>query len=230
MRLKKLYARLAAIDAASETRYIRISLGTLVAVYIMGGFYLVAEWNATRFAVGAATPVDLAIPLVDDRIPIVPVWIWPYILYVPLLIVTGLLHTPFRDFLFVCANYVLASTVGYAFFILLPAQMQYPVIDCVGVSCEALRQLYAMDGGVNIFPSLHVSHSLLAAAAFCYTRSRFFPMAAVVAGAIAAATLFTGQHYVIDLPAGLLNALFVWHVNHYLLRRLAGDQRAYAAA
>ena len=224
MRVNDLYARLASIDAAAETRYLRIVLGTLLALFMLGGYYVIGEWNATRFATGEATPIDLAIPYIDDRIPTIPLWVWPYFLYIPFLVSSGFLQTSFRDFLFFCTNYGLASAVGFAFFVLFPARMEYSAVECAGVSCEALRQLHAMDGGLNIFPSLHVSHCLLAMANFWYARSRFLPVAALVAGAIIIATLFTGQHYVIDLPAGMVNAILAWSVARYVFMRVSTER------
>lgn len=194
---------LKARDAQTATRGIRIALGCAVALYMLGGYYLIGMYEAGRFTQGAAAPLALW-TAADALIPLLPIFVFPYLLYIPVLISPGLLPLGFGDFIEGCTGYFVASTIAFIFFLALPVRMEYPPLDCAGAACTALRGLYDVDGGLNVFPSLHVSHCFLAAAVAARSPSRWRFAVWAAALAVASATVLTKQHYLVDLPAGLL--------------------------
>jgi H+/Cl- antiporter ClcA len=69
-----------------------------------------------------------------------------------------------------------------------------------------LRFLYDADPPYNCFPSLHVAHSFVSALT-CYRVHRRVGITAVVCAALVGlSTLFTKQHYVLDVIAGVFLA------------------------
>jgi membrane-associated phospholipid phosphatase len=71
-----------------------------------------------------------------------------------------------------------------------------------GFAVWGLRFLYSADPPTNCFPSLHVAHSFVSALA-CYRVHRGLGIAAsVCATVVGVSTLYTKQHYILDVLAG----------------------------
>ena len=90
-------------------------------------------------------------------------------------------------------------------FLLYPTRAPRPA-DVIGegFGVWGLRLLYQMDPPYNCFPSIHVAHSFVSALT-CYRVNRRVGIGAgLCASIVSVSTLFTKQHYVIDLPAGAL--------------------------
>ncbi len=109
--------------------------------------------------------------------------------------------------------YITVWTVAYLGFLLYPTVA--PRSDTVmgeGFAVWGLRFLYGADPPYNCFPSLHVAHSFVSALA-CYRVHRTLGFVALTcASLVAISTLFTKQHYVADLIAGILLALAAYAV------------------
>ena len=75
-----------------------------------------------------------------------------------------------------------------------------------------LRFLYSADPPYNCFPSLHVAHSFVSALT-CYRVHRGVGIAAALCAALVGlSTLFTKQHYILDVIAGILLACVAYLV------------------
>lgn len=75
-----------------------------------------------------------------------------------------------------------------------------------GFIAWGLRFLYEADPPYNCFPSLHVAHSFVSALT-CYRVHRGVGIAAAIsASLIGISTLFSKQHYILDVIAGILLA------------------------
>jgi membrane-associated phospholipid phosphatase len=81
-----------------------------------------------------------------------------------------------------------------------------------GFGVWGLRFLYDADPPYNCFPSIHVAHSSVSALACFRVHRRLGLIAAFCALLVALSTLFTKQHYVADLVAGILLALAAYTV------------------
>lgn len=109
--------------------------------------------------------------------------------------------------------YLTAWLVSYAFFLAYPtvAPRHAEVLGNDFFSW-ALRTIYASDVQYNCFPSLHVAQCVLAALV-CYRVHRGVGIVAGVwAFFLGASTLFTKQHYVVDVIAGAILAYAVYLV------------------
>jgi membrane-associated phospholipid phosphatase len=75
-----------------------------------------------------------------------------------------------------------------------------------GFAVWGLRFLYMADPPYNCFPSLHVAHSFVSALT-CYRVHRKVGIGATLcASLVAISTLYTRQHYLVDVVAGILLA------------------------
>ena len=140
----------------------------------------------------------------------------------------------FLCYLFWIVNYILAAGNGkeffyrfltadmsarcicFLFFVLLPTTNVRPTTDGNGIWICLMEWLYRMDEPVNLFPSIHCMNSW-----FCYIAVRgrkdvskwyqHFSFWAAIA--VAASTVFTKQHYLLDIAGGFLLAELVWQLN-----------------
>jgi membrane-associated phospholipid phosphatase len=94
-------------------------------------------------------------------------------------------------------------SIALAIFIFLPTYVNVPLIAGADVFSNLLRQIQSSGGVYNAFPSGHLYITTLVALFFTrwYPRTRLFWIAAVVL--VALSTLFTGQHYILDLIGGI---------------------------
>jgi len=112
--------------------------------------------------------------------------------------------------------YLAVWIFSYACFLAYPTIGPRPAkVAGDGFSAWALRAIYASDVRYNCFPSLHVAQCFLAALA-CYRVHRGVgAVACVWAFLVGLSTLFTKQHYVLDVIAGILLA---WGAHAVFLR------------
>ena len=75
-----------------------------------------------------------------------------------------------------------------------------------GFGAWSLRLLYGADPPFNCFPSIHVAHSFVSAFALGRVHLSTGIAALGAASLVALSTLFTKQHYVLDVGAGIVLA------------------------
>lgn len=91
----------------------------------------------------------------------------------------------------------IATLISAAIFIVWPSAIERPAAPG-----PAFATLYLFDVPTNCFPSLHVALAMIAAAMWPHTPTR--ALAWVWALAIAASTLTTRQHVILDVAAGVI--------------------------
>lgn len=181
----------------------RLTICLAVAAVWSFGYLGIGAWNAGRPA--SVLPWD---PI--HAFPFASVFVIPYLsAYVlPLLAIAFLRERKaLRAFAAVVVVTILASALCFAFWSL---TIDRPDIGAASLSDRALAALYAADHPVNLFPSLHVSLSFLFAAAVGYARPRWRGWALAWAALIAVSTLFTRQHYLVDVLGGVVLAWVGW--------------------
>lgn len=144
----------------------------------------------------------------DRALPVLPVWTLVYgslyfAILLPLVVVRGEEHIRRTIWAF-----VMVWIVGIVGWLCFPTVLPRPAPAAIGNGFCAwtLRIAYSWDGPYNCFPSLHVAQAFLAALT-CYRVSRGLGIAALVwAALIGVSTLFTKQHYVVDVISGTLLA------------------------
>jgi membrane-associated phospholipid phosphatase len=156
--------------------------------------------HASRIA-----PLALVTPL-DARIPFMPWFVFAYLLYYVWLIIPLVVIRRAEQLDRVIAAFTLMQVSAALVFFTFPSRMNRPTDLPDDLAGTTLRSLYAVDPGWNLFPSLHVGHSVLVALLCWRYRRDLFPVVAAGAAVIAASTVLIKQHYVIDIPAGALLA------------------------
>lgn len=167
--------------------------------------YVIADKLADDASRGTLSlPFDTMIPLVEEW---VLVYFGCYIFWF-----AGLFHMTTKDkerFFGFFARALVSLIVIFSCFILLPLEIARPEITGEGFFAEAMRFLYRIDLPYNLFPSLHCFFNW-----FIYIQLRGrkeYPLAlrlfsCLFSFAVFASTLFTRQHYILDVVAGVFVA------------------------
>lgn len=150
----------------------------------------------------------------DALVPVLPAWaliygaLYLFLILLPVIVIQdeGLLRATVRGWLALWLT-------SYAIFWMFPTVApRPPIVDGEGFPAWGLRFLYHADPPHNCFPSLHVAHTVLAAAATRRVHPGVGALAYACAALVALSTLFTKQHYVVDVLAGVGMALAMAHL------------------
>ncbi|MBE6121274.1 MAG: phosphatase PAP2 family protein [Erysipelotrichaceae bacterium] len=195
-------------------------IGLFVLQYSM---YRFANWVSVLIGT-AEHAFECKIPVIDDLIPIIPVFVLPYIASYGLWVIAPAAAslTKKRNYInYVCgllATYIIGSLI----FILWPTYMDRAKEGLMayaqqpGLMNMLLGVVYAADGSeraFNLFPSFHCIIS-----AYCYLGVRKQPeiskgyqmFSLLAAVLICFSTVFTKQHYIIDVIGGIAISLAVY--------------------
>ncbi len=169
---------------------------------IGGGLLLVVLFMVpARIHLGQPTVLDRSV--VDDAIPFLEWTIWVYASYYPFLILAVWLPRDDRRRSDAVYGLLLAAAIGLIIFTLWPTTILRESPSLAGATGVPWRLLFSVDTMVNALPSMHVTHTCIAAVALG-SRSRLWRIIVPVwATMITLSTLTTKQHYAIDLPGGL---------------------------
>lgn len=144
----------------------------------------------------------------DRAVPLQPVWaliygaLYMFMIALPVFVVREEEHIR-RTFWAYLAVWI---TAYVCFFVYPTVAPRPPSVVGDGFAVWGLRFLYDADPPYNCFPSLHVAHSFVSALT-CYRLHRRLGLAALLcASLVAVSTLFTKQHYIADVIAGILLA------------------------
>jgi membrane-associated phospholipid phosphatase len=203
------------IEKDLKFRIIRWVVAFSLGSFILFMYYLLSRFNVYRFSHGE--PYYTLFTIWDRYIPLIPETVWFYFLYYLVVMMPGFIVRNYQDLWEMCLAYFLVSLVGWLCWIFIPVKMEYPEISCDRFSCEVLKGLYLTDGGINIFPSLHVGHSTLAATFYVVRKAPLRSLMVFLAVLIAISTLTTRQHYLIDIPFGALLGVSGWFFTSRLM-------------
>jgi membrane-associated phospholipid phosphatase len=174
----------------------------MIAMVLLVPFYIfIAELMPGRRLHAPELPLDRALPLQ-------PAWalvygtLYLFLILLPLFVVRQ--EDQIRRTLLA---YLTVWITAYVCFLLYPTAAPRPVsVVGTGFAVWGLKFLYGADPPFNCFPSLHVAHSFVSALT-CHLVNRGLGIAALAGAAlVGAATLFTKQHYLLDVVAGVLLA------------------------
>lgn len=160
----------------------------------------------------------------DRAVPLVPEWAIVYgALYLCLILLPVVVVRQDALIRRTIHAYLLIWITAFAFFfVLYPTAAPRPtLVSGQGFAVWGLRALYSADPPYNCFPSLHVAHSFVSALACSRVHRRVGILALLAATLVAFSTLFTKQHYVLDVVSGAALALVAYGM---FLRRQAADE------
>jgi membrane-associated phospholipid phosphatase len=179
-----------------RTALLMVALVSLVPAYIF-----IAELMPGRSLHAPGIALDRVVPLA-------PAWalvygaLYLFLILLPLFVVRQ--EELIRRTLW---TYLAVWITAYVCFFLYPTAAPRPAgVAGSGFAVWGLRFLYEADPPYNCFPSLHVAHSCVSALASLRVHRGLGLIASVCAALVGVSTLFTKQHYVLDVIAGILLA------------------------
>jgi membrane-associated phospholipid phosphatase len=186
----------------------RLSL-VVVALFVAGYFGLGRTLNSSH---GHQLTTAL-----DERIPFVASWIWVYLwvfpcAFVPLFVVKC--PRLFRLTAIAYAIAIIISIVSFTAFPVTAAKLRegQAGLDVSRVSGWAVSCLYCLDPPWNLFPSLHVAITALAAFSAWKAHKIYGKALVASVGLVAISTCMIKQHFLLDVAGGLTLAAFVGNV------------------
>lgn len=141
----------------------------------------------------------------DDKIPLVPIFVRPYntletVIYATLII---LILFQVRQYQSAALAMVITFGASFLFYIFLQSYMERPVLTGDATLIRMLRDVYAGDNPFNCFPSLHTSLSAIVGIHWWRFDKRIGWAALLWAAVVAASTVLVKQHYLADVVGGL---------------------------
>ena len=144
----------------------------------------------------------------DSALPVVPVFVIPYVSLQPYIYATLILFLIFRTKYFqsTCLAMLMVWFISYGFYFFLQSEVIRPVLTGTDIFSKMVMKVYAVDNPFNDFPSLHTSISTILAIHWFHFDRRVGYVAIFWTTLIVLSTILIKQHYVADLVAGLLLA------------------------
>ncbi len=164
----------------------------------------------------ALAPGPMRVPEValDRLVPLRPIWalvygaVYAFLIILPVFVVRQPEHIR-RTVL----AYLTVWMAAYVCFVVYPTAAPRPAeVSGEGFAVWGLRFLYSSDPPYNCFPSLHVAHSFVSALASYRVHRGVGIAATVCALLVGLSTLYTKQHYIADVLAGIGLALVAYHL------------------
>jgi membrane-associated phospholipid phosphatase len=191
----------------SLTRPYRVTFPMVVLVSLVPFYIFIAELTRGR-------TLHVPVSALDRIVPLQPAWVLVYgSLYLWLIVVPVLVVRQEELIRRTVRAYLMVWITAYVCFLAYPTVA--PRLDELvgqGFAVRSLRFLYQADPPYNCFPSLHVAHSLVSALA-CFRVNRGLGVVAVICAAlVGVSTLFTKQHYILDVIAGAFLAVVAYAV------------------
>ena len=188
--------------AESLTRPYPVSIPMVLLVSLVPFYIFIADANRTR----TVHAPELAL---DRLLPLQPVWalvygaLYLFLILLPVFVVRQREHIRRTVF-----AYLTIWLTAYGFFVAYPTiAPRPPEVIGSGFIVWGLQCLYGADPPYNCFPSLHVAHSFVSALTSYRVHRGLGIVAVLCASLVGLSTLFTKQHYILDVIAGVLLAV-----------------------
>lgn len=141
---------------------------------------------------------------IDKKIPLIPIFVVPYLFYFVFTAIafTTLWNTdlfyPLTLALFI--SYAIALPIWYFF----PNGVKRPHVEGKSIFHRMVRYVHRYDEDGNGLPSAHVYVALICAHYLVIGYPQFALFSILTGLLISISTLFTKQHYIIDVPGGVV--------------------------
>ena len=178
---------------------------TVLMFIVWSGGFLAISW-----IVDMENTHQLGLPI-DDKIPLIPEFSLIYLGLFPVFFLPFLMIKDDDYFKVFTAAYLTVMLVAYTVFALFPVSIERPVVEVTDFSTWVLNIIYSCDRPVNLFPSTHVAMTLMAALTIWEINRLYGLLALIYAAAISASTLFTKQHYFLDVVIAIVLTLVIYH-------------------
>ncbi len=150
-----------------------------------------------------------------DIFPIWPVWVVPYVLCYPLWF-AGFAWAAFkmsdRMFRAFAVAFLVTCSVSIAIFFIFPTYVPSAVLHGSDIFTSLLRFFHEGTGRYNALPSGHIYITALLAFFYSLWYPRYKPLWWFILVIVSLSTLFTAQHYILDIVGGLIVAALGYYV------------------
>lgn len=147
----------------------------------------------------------------DRFIPFDHYWVFFYLSVYPLFLLPYFYVKSGRGLITLTFGYFIMLTISYTIFVVMPVVMYTrPVLQTTDFSSWCMNAVYGQDPLWNCMPSTHCGVAILSAVALFRDNRKFGIWAILTALIIGASTLFTKQHYIVDMLAGYTLGLLVY--------------------
>ena len=197
----------------------RKRLTILAALLLLLLLYIPINHNVT----GGITP-DLPI---DARIPLWPIWAVPYLLTLPCWIAAlawGALKMDYPRWRQFSLCLGITIVISYLFFIIYPTYVVRPEITSQDFFSQLVVWIYGSDQVNNALPSGHTYTTLIIAIFWSQWLPKLKPLWIGITVLVLLSTLFTKQHYLLDLVAAAGLVVVTYFLSGYLLRKGDGGK------
>ncbi|MCQ6557528.1 phosphatase PAP2 family protein [Paenibacillus mendelii] len=181
----------------------------LLAIPVLNLFYTILNHGETN--------VRSLVTGLDERIPFVPAFIIPYVIWYPFIITMLIVlflknrRTYYRTLLTLCLGLITCYIIYYFY----QTTVGRPIITENGPLYGLVKLIYATDRPYNCFPSIHVftSYLMLKGMSDCANWSRTARLGStVISWTIIVSTLFVKQHVWLDIVGGIVVAEVLYAV------------------
>jgi len=150
---------------------------------------------------------------VDTHIPLSPVWAIPYLFSIPWwlgAILWAFFKMEDRRWTQFATCLSLAFAISYAIYIVFPTYVERPDVTGGDALSRLVQLIYGNDRPYNALPSGHTYITLIITLFWFTWKPRGRAVGLAIAIVVLLSTLFTKQHAVLDLLAGVLLACLCW--------------------
>lgn len=194
----------------------KLAISVLFIAFFAFTYFSTEHFNANRPAsdyINLSTFWDSYVPLTAEFV----VFYYLYYLWAPL---PAVIAQERRSFYHIILTYTILQLGAALTFILIPARMFRMAFEPSYIWEHALAGIYTADPGVNLLPSLHVGHSVLTAIFFYTLKHPLRHIIGLGSVFISASTILVKQHYVIDIPFGILYAVSAYFIAGYFVTKV----------
>ena len=176
---------------------------------------------------------DMTLPI-DRQIPAIPLFSYVYVLSYAYWVFNYILIC--RESQKTCIRFVTAEVMGKAvcflMFLLVPCTFARPSADALtGPGAWLLKLIYALDEPTRLIPSIHCYASWMCVRPLISRKFAYVPVwykicSFFITLLICVSTLYTRQHVIVDVFAGVALGEIVWLVSGFMFRNTSKDVSA----
>ena len=193
--------------------HFRLEILTLTLLGWLGVYFFV-----NRLQVEPQRRLDLAIPL-DRRIPFVPQLALVYFSTYIFVIQPFIILSEARQFYWMLASFGSITAIASLIHAAVPSKIERnEILDADGLSGKMINLFQKTCKPYGNFPSMHVALSVpVVGANFIAVGPVMGSVTLIWAILIALSTLYTKQHYILDVLAGLVGGLLIYSLTYWLM-------------
>jgi membrane-associated phospholipid phosphatase len=165
--------------------------------------------------------VQLSLPI-DQSIPLYPPSIVPYLIGAALIMVFPILAAIYakpKEFEPYTLSILIATVISYLAYLIFPTFVSRPEITSNDVFSRIIDMLYQADRSYNAAPSGHTFYTLISCFYISCWQPKWRIIWWIIAALIILSTLFTRQHYILDLVCGFALAVLAYFAGRFVQKK-----------